>query len=184
MIGPVVDGVLRGQPGEADGLAERRAPLAARDPADVAAVADDRRPFGGHGRADHLETCEDVARPALSGRGECVPPDEVGALALDQPAHRRTARIGQGVGVLADDGVLLLEPEHPLGLHAEGPDPGVRARRHQGVPQVRGLVGRDVELVGQLADEADAQDGRRDPGDEALAGVEVAHALRATRPRP
>ena len=38
-------------------------------------------------------------------------------------------RVRQRVGVLADDRVLLLEPQDALRLHAERPEPEVARRR-------------------------------------------------------
>ncbi len=165
------------QPGQPDRLAQRRAPLAARDPSDRLAVADYGRALGRDGRADHLEPDQDVAQPTFAERRDRVAPDEVRAIALDQPAHRCAARIGQGIGVLTDDRVLLLEPQDALGFDTERADPELRTGRQDPIPEVGRLVGRHVQFVGQLPDEPDPQDRGRDSGHERLASIEIAQAL-------
>src|SRR6185503_13007338 len=77
--------------------------------------------------------------------------------------------VGLRVRVLADDDVALLETEHPLRLEAERP----RAARDERIPQVLAGRAREVELVPELPDEADAQRERGDAGDVELLRVQV-----------
>ena len=61
----------------------------------------------------------------------------------------------------------------PNGPQAERP----LRRPIERVPDVRPVVGRDVDLEAELAHEADAQDDRRDAGHAALGGGQVGHRL-------
>ncbi|MCI0346362.1 MAG: hypothetical protein L0221_13115 [Chloroflexi bacterium] len=69
--------------------------------------------------------------------------------------------------------MLLLEAQDPLGLHSERANPGVRAGGHEHVPDVRRVVGRHMDLVGQFADETDPKQDRRDAPDPALGDSEI-----------
>src|SRR5580704_15762838 len=80
---------------------------------------------------------------------------EVVLVELDRPVKPRAEAAGQAVGVLADDKVALLKAQDALGLHPERRDPEVGAAVHQRLPDVQPVPGRDVQLVRQLAGEAD-----------------------------
>ncbi len=99
---------------------------------------------------------------------------------LDRPRHRRAERSRLGVGVLADDDVLLLQAQDPLRLEPERADPLRLAGLQQRVPDVLAVRRREVDLVAELADEADPQQQRVDAGDAALARVEVGERLAAS----
>ena len=104
--------------------------------------------------------------------------DEVLVLVeLDDPRHRRAVGRGLRVGVLADDDVQLLQAQDALGLEAEGADAVLGAGLEDRVPHVLAVGGGEVDLVADLADEADAQDQRRDAGDRRALGVEVGEGL-------
>ena len=92
-------------------------------------------------------------------------------------AHGMPAAYGVrlGVGVLADDDVLLLEAQDALRLEPERPHVAVRQQR---VPEVLAVGRGAVDLVAELAGEADPQDQALDPGDAAGPPVEVAERLR------
>src|SRR5207253_9853247 len=89
----------------------------ARDTAGGAAVDDNlrallRQRIGG-------EPDELLARVALLLELERALADEVVLVELRQPRHPRRPQVRLRVGVLADDHVLLLEPEDPLRLESE-----------------------------------------------------------------
>ena len=66
-----------------------------------------------------------------------------------------------GVGVLTDDHMALLETEDSLGLEPERRDVEVASLLEQRVPDVIRVRAREVELVAELADEADPECERR-----------------------
>src|SRR5581483_9892573 len=90
-----------------------------------------------------------------------------------QPPQPRSERVRQGVGVLADDEMALLQPQNALGLHAEGLQPKFRSCFYQGFPQVPAMRTRTMDLVAQFADEADAEQTTRHAGHFALPGRQV-----------
>ena len=96
-------------------------------------------------------------RHAREGRAA----DELLLLQLHHPRHVRLNRRRERVGVLGHDQVLLLQPQHALRLHPERPDAESRPGFHQRVPHVLAVLGRIVDLVAQLPDEADAKQERR-----------------------
>src|SRR5207253_9952333 len=139
-----------------------------------AAVAHDLAALGGHRAVRHLEADEQLARPALARELERPLADEVLLLELRDPRHVRVEHVRLGVGVLADDDVLLLEPEDALRLETERLDPEIAAALEQRVPQMLAVRAREVQLVAELADEADAQRETRDAGDLCMLCVEIA----------
>ena len=96
----------------------------------------------------------------------------------DRPGHVGLPDAGEAVGVLADDDVAFFEAQHALGFDAEGADAFGPAGRHQRVPQGFALACRHVDLIAELADEADPHDARRDAGDRALAARPCKGSLR------
>jgi hypothetical protein len=74
--------------------------------------------------------------------------------------------------------VHLLQAEHPLRLEPERPDAEVGPALEDRVPDVLAVRAREVDLVAELADEADPQEQRRDAGDQRLLGVEVPERVR------
>ena len=104
--------------------------------------------------------------------------EEVVLVELDRPVQRRAEAAGQAVGVLAHDEVALLQAQDALGLHPERRDPQVGAAVHQRLPDVQPVPGRHVQLVRQLAGEADPpQHAPVHPGDPAGAHLHVAERL-------
>ena len=73
--------------------------------------------------------------------------------------------------------MLLLEPEDPLRLEAERPHAEVGSPLEQRVPEVLGERARAVDLVAELAHEADPQEEARDTGDGRLLQVEIREPL-------
>ena len=61
---------------------------------------------------------------------------EIGLGLADRPGHVGFVGMRQAVGVLADDDVALLQPQHALGLDAERLDVEGLARLHQRVPHM------------------------------------------------
>ena len=105
-------------------------------------------------------------------------PDPVELLVvLHEPWHRRLVQVRLGIGVLAHDHVALLEPQDPLGLEAERLRIEIGGLLEDRVPHVLGERTRKVELVAELADEADAQRERRHAGDRDVLRVEVGEAV-------
>ena len=86
---------------------------------------------------------------------------------LDDPRHRGAERRRLGVGVLADEDVQLLQAQDALRLEPERPQAVLGARLEQRVPEVLAVRGREVDLVADLADEADPHDQARHAGDRA-----------------
>src|SRR6266852_3882616 len=89
-------------------------------------------------------------------------PEKIRLVQLDDPGQACRVGCREGIRVLADDEVLLLEAQDSLGFEAEGGDAEVVARLHQLVPEVHAVGARRMDLVTQLAHEADAQDEDRD----------------------
>ena len=83
----------------------------------------------------------------------------------------------EAVGVLADDDVALLETQHALRLDAEWLDAEGLAGLDQLVPQRFAHLRRAVDLVAELADEADAQDAHRNAGERPRAHGHVGECL-------
>src|SRR5262245_62067815 len=79
----------------------------------------------------------------------------------DRPAHRRLIGMGQAIGILTDDDMPLLEPHHALRLDPERLDAEGCARGRQRVPERFAQARRRVDLVAELADEADPEHARR-----------------------
>ncbi len=109
---------------------------------------------------------------AIAARGvrarERAAAEEVLALG-DDPVHAEIDGRHRAVGVLPDDDESLLGAQHVHRLGAVGRDAVLRAGRHQRFPDVPRLVGADVDLVGELAGEADPHHARRHAGGGSLA---------------
>src|SRR5439155_9370266 len=100
-------------PGEADRPADLRAPARARHATGRPAVDDDLTALERDDAVRHLEAHEPLAIAAFLDLLERPLADEVVLVDLDDPRHVRAQRVRFRVGVLADDDVLLLEPENP-----------------------------------------------------------------------
>src|SRR5262249_54479466 len=137
--------------------------------AQLVAAADARDSPGGLPADDDLTALErDLARRALEA-GKHPPEPTFGHLlgrplagegvlvSLEGPGHRGFEQVRLRVGVLADDHVTLLEAEDALRLEPEGTRTEVGAALQDLVPHVLGMRAREVQLVAELADEADAQ---------------------------
>ena len=152
------------------GLAAARA----RDPTGRPAVDDDLRTLGGHDVVLHREA--DQPLPLLP-RGEMLDrelADEVVLVELRQPVHVRGEEVRLGVRVLADDDVSLLEAKHALRLEPER----ARAGGDDRVPEELARRAREMELVAELPDEADAEREARNARDDEVLRVEVAEVVR------
>ena len=153
-----------GHPRHPDHLAELGRAARARDLADrpVAVVGEHRGALVGHVAVGQREADERRLGRLLGGALERPPADEVLLLVeLDDPRHRGAVGRRLRVGVLADEDVHLLQAQHPLRLEAERADAVLGARLQHRVPEVLAVRGRVVDLVADLADEADAQDQAR-----------------------
>ena len=138
---------------------------------DLAALDRDRA-----GRA--LEADEHPAEAAVGDllRRPLADPLEL-LVVLDEPRHRRLEQVRLGVGVLAR---RSRGPSRAGGsAAARGRTARRRGRRplEERVPDVLGERAREVELVAELADEADPQRERGHAGDRDVLGVEVREAL-------
>ncbi len=98
---------------------------------------------------------------------ERAPAEEVLLVLGDDPVHAEVDRRDRAVGVLADDDVALLGAQHVHRLGAVRRDAEALADIHQRFPNVPCLVAH-VDLVRELAGEADPHHARRHAGDEAL----------------
>src|SRR5712675_1644432 len=150
---------------------------AAGDPRPV----DDLARLGRHHRAVlRLQPDQPGARQAILVvlPGQLGLTEEVVLVELDRPVQSRAEAAGQAVGVLTHDEVALLQPQDALGLHPERRDPQVGAAVHQRLPDVQPVAGRDVQLVAELAGEADPpQHAPVHPGDPAGPHLHVAERL-------
>ena len=86
-------------------------------------------------------------------------------------------RVGQAVGVLADDQVPFLQAQHALRFDAEGPQAPRQPGRVQRLPHFGPAAGGHVNFVAQLADEADAHQTRRRAGDPTRAHGQIGKRL-------
>src|ERR671912_2717599 len=81
---------------------------------------------------------------------------EVILVELDQRAQTGAVSPGEPVGVLSDDEVTLLQAQDALRLYAERSYAEVGSSFHERLPHVEPIGGGYVDLVAQLASEADA----------------------------
>ncbi len=142
------------QPAQADSLVQCRAEAARRDPADdvefaVVCGADDLQPLVGHdaGR-DHREADQALARLVLLHTADGPLAQEVGLVQFDGQFHVGGHRVGQAVGVLADDEVAFLQPQDALRFDTEGADVKFAAGGQHRFPDVAAVAGRAMDLVG------------------------------------
>src|SRR5919109_4784685 len=171
-------GELGRHPRHPDHPAQLGAPACARDTAHGPALLDHHlAALRRHAAVLHLEADQLLAIAAGADVLEGPLADEVVLVELDDPRHVRLERVRLGVGVLADEDVHLLEAQDALRLETERPDAEVLATLEDRVPHVFAVGTGEVELVAELADEADPQHERRHPADAALPGVEVRERL-------
>ena len=150
----------------------------AGDPPGGLPVDDDLTPFDRDRAGRALEADEHPAQAAVEDLLRRPLADELELLVvLHEPRHRRLVEVRLRVRVLADDDVTLLEPQDPLRLEPERRCLQVGALLEQRVPDVLGERAREVQLVAELADEANPQRQRLDSGDRHLPGIEVGDAL-------
>src|SRR3990172_2558529 len=142
-------------PAHADRLAELGAPAGARDAADRLALLHDLRALGRHDAVIHDEADEVAAHVALLHVLERPAADEVLLVPLGEPAHVRLEDVRLGVRVLADEDVHLLQAKDPLPLRPGWAEAEVGAVLEQRGEEVLTVRRREVDLVTQLADEAD-----------------------------
>ena len=84
--------------------------------------------------------------------------------ARHEALHPQVDRRHRPVGVLADDDVALLRAQHVHRLGAVRRDAVRSTGLHQRFPHGPTVIGRHVDLVGELAREAHAQNPRRHAG--------------------
>ena len=148
-------------------------------------------PSGGSQSPEAVNPTSRSRGPVFGEIGQRPLAQEVVLVGLDHPAQPDLERVGFGVGVLADQDVLLLEAQDALGLQAEGLDAVALPRCHELVPHVLAVHRREMDLVAQLAHEADAQHQRRHARDLHARRAQVRQRLgghvrvgdRATSPR-
>ena len=118
------------------------------------------------------------------------------AARLDHPAQAEIVRRHRSVGLLTDDDESLLGAQKVHGFRAVGRDAGRCAPRHDLFPQPQAVGRRDIDLVGELAGEGDAEHAHGNapnmgfaPGHELEAGrigiqvvAELRHQTVAVRP--
>src|SRR5579862_22654 len=154
---------------------ERRGAADARDATRNAPIGDDEIALAQTLAqvARELESDQRLAARTLRNDGETALADEELLVHLDRPGHIELERIGDAVGVLADDDVSLLEPQHALRLHTEGPDPVSTTRLVERAPQLSAVLRGRVDLIAQLAHEPDAHEAAGYRGDERLAHAQI-----------
>src|SRR5215218_11262779 len=152
-------GVVRGDEAQADRTPQRGRHAARRYPAhDLVFPLHDLARFRGDQRAVVRLQADEPPRAAL----DLALPHQLGLareVILVQPDHASEAYIvgsREPVGVLTYDQVSLLEAQDALRLYAEWPYTEVRAALHERLPDVQPVGGRHVDLVAELAGEADA----------------------------
>src|SRR5205085_12305426 len=109
----------------ADRSSQRRAAGDARDPADHLVALEDQVTLLRQGAilAWREGDAGQAARQWLGLQdGQTALADEEWLVLAQRPLQVRLVRVGQRVGVLAQDEVPLLQPQQSLGLDAEGPD--------------------------------------------------------------
>src|SRR5450830_1676360 len=84
------------------------------------------------------------------------------------PAHVQVVRGHRTVSVLADDDEALLGPQHVHGLGAVRGQVVLLARLDDLLQHTHGVVGLDVDLVGQLTGKGDPEHPRRHAADQAF----------------
>src|ERR671912_672698 len=151
-------GQMLGDEAQADRTPQSGRHAARRYPAnDLVLILHDLARFRGDQRAVvRLQADEPKAAVALALPRQLGLAREV---ALVQPDHTAEAYIvgsREPVGVLAHDEVSLLQAQDALRLYAEGPNAEVGAALHERLPDVQPVGGRHVDLVAELAGEADA----------------------------
>ena len=160
-----VGGERGGHPGHADHLAELAASGATLVtwPTGPPSAASTTAPSVGTCPSAIVKPTSAVSAGVLGGVLERPAADEVLLLVeLDDPRHRGAVGRRLRVGVLADDHVQLLQAQDALRLEPERPRAPAADQR---VPHVLAVGGREVDLVADLADEADPQEQRVDAGD-------------------
>ena len=131
---------------------------------------DQRRAFGQDlagivgGQADQLLA---VAAGGVAARQRATA--EKVLVAGDERAEPKIDRRHRAVGFLSDDDVALLGPHDMHRLGAVRGDAEGLADGDQPFPQFQPLIGRYIDLVTQLAREADPEDARGDTADVRLA---------------
>ena len=139
------------------------------------------RPFVSSTTAPSVGSSPSVVKPTSRTSGSCLatcssaqrPMKACGLSNLTIQSIPAPYGVDLRIRVLPDEDVLLLQAQHALRLEPERP----RSRRGERVPDVPGLDRGAVELVAELADEADAQEQARHAGDARVAGVEVRERL-------
>src|SRR5215211_5753041 len=152
-------GEVRGDEAQADRTPQRGRHAARRYPAhNLVFPLHDLARFRGDQRAVVRLQADEPPRAAL----DLALPHQLGLareVVLVQPDHASEAYIvgsREPVGVLTYDQVSLLQAQDALRLYAEWPYTEVRAALHERLPDVQPVGGRHVDLVAELAGEADA----------------------------
>src|SRR5215218_2550854 len=151
-------GEVRGDEAQADRTPQRGRHAARRYPAhDLVFPLHDLARFRGDQRAVvRLQADEPRAAPDLTLPHQLGLAREVVLVQPDHPPEAHIVGSREPVGVLAHDEVSLLEAQDALRLYAERSYTEVRAALHERLPDVQPVGGRHVDLVAELAGEADA----------------------------
>src|ERR671912_93282 len=151
-------GEVRGDEAQADRTSQRWRHAARRYPAhDLVFPLHDLARFRGDQRAvvrlqaDEPRAAFDPAPPHQLGLAR-----EVWLVQFDHASEAYIVGSREPVGVLAHDEVPLLQAQDALRLYAEGLYAEIRAALHERLPDVQPVGGGHVDLVAELAGEADA----------------------------
>ena len=109
-------------------------------------------------RQVHLQTDQLAVRRHLAGANDRLSAEELRLVQLHRPLVVDPARRRIEVRVLTDDDVPLLQPKLKQDIHPVRMDAHILAELKQRPPKVDRIARRVVELVRQLAGEAQAQD--------------------------
>ena len=139
----------------------------------VTPVDAERRPLGRRSVAREAESGQPVPRGEPGDSLECCLAHEVALVHPNGPLHAELRRSRVEVGVLTDENVALLQPEHPEGFQAVWNETEVRACLEEGVPESDGIVPRMVELEAELAGETEPEDVARDGSDAGASVTKV-----------
>src|SRR5215210_731905 len=150
-------GEVRGDEAQADRTPQRGRHAARGYSAhDVTLLFHDLARFGGNQRAVvRLQSDEPKADVALALPLQLGLAGEVVFVQLDHKAETHIVGSCEPVGVLAHDEVALLQAQDALCLDAEGQDSQVRAALYERLPHVQPGGCGHVDLVAELAGEAD-----------------------------
>src|SRR5262249_40629770 len=121
-----IGGLRRRDPGHADRPSQIWTEARAGDPSERFATIDDHAAFGDGGGGVRDESDQLLRLAAGLSKAESGLADEVRLFEFDAPGHVCLERRRERVGVLANDEMLLLQPQGALRFHAEGAEAELR----------------------------------------------------------